>query len=108
MTGAVTATVLEDAPCCAIRSSCRLPTPLHARNASGRRVCTCRRERRFDNVHRGDLKGSVMGNGGKLVYISFSAEVNVSTTENLLAVCAQQVSEGVDHIYLLISTQGGN
>jgi ATP-dependent Clp protease, protease subunit len=41
-------------------------------------------------------------------YISFSAEVNVNTTENLIAVLAQQANQKVDHIYLLLSTPGGS
>ena len=40
-------------------------------------------------------------------YISFSAEINVNTTENLIAVLAQQANQGVDHVYLMLSTPGG-
>jgi ATP-dependent protease ClpP protease subunit len=40
-------------------------------------------------------------------YISFSAEINVNTTEHLIAVLAQQANQGVDHVYLMLSTPGG-
>ena len=42
------------------------------------------------------------------VYVSFSAEINPTTTENLIAVLANQANQGVDHVYLMISTPGGN
>jgi ATP-dependent protease ClpP protease subunit len=42
------------------------------------------------------------------VYVSFSAEITVTTTENLIAVLANQANQGVDHVYLMISTPGGN
>lgn len=42
------------------------------------------------------------------VYVSFSAEINVSTTEQLIAVLANQANQGIDHIYLMLSTPGGN
>jgi ATP-dependent protease ClpP protease subunit len=42
------------------------------------------------------------------VYVSFSAEINVSTTEQLIAVLANQASQRVDHVYLMLSTPGGN
>lgn len=41
------------------------------------------------------------------VYISFSAEINVQTTESLLAVCADLCQKRVDTIYLMLSTPGG-
>ncbi len=41
------------------------------------------------------------------IYVSFSAEINPNTTENLIAVLANQVTNGVDHVYLMISTPGG-
>jgi ATP-dependent Clp protease protease subunit len=41
-------------------------------------------------------------------YVTFSAEVNVNTTESLIAVLAQQANQGVDHVYLLLSTPGGS
>jgi ATP-dependent Clp protease protease subunit len=41
-------------------------------------------------------------------YISFSAEINVKTMEALLGVLAQQCSQGVKTIYLLLSTPGGH
>jgi ATP-dependent protease ClpP protease subunit len=41
-------------------------------------------------------------------YISFSAEINVNTTENLIAVMAQQANQKADHVYLLLSTPGGS
>lgn len=42
------------------------------------------------------------------VYVSFSAEINAHTTESLLAVLAQQANQGVQEVYLLLSTPGGN
>lgn len=41
------------------------------------------------------------------VYISFSAEVNVQTTESLLAVCADLCQKQVKTVYLMLSTAGG-
>ena len=41
------------------------------------------------------------------VYISFSAEINVSTGEHLIALMAKQVNDKVDHVYLLMSSPGG-
>lgn len=43
-----------------------------------------------------------------LVYVSFSAEINVSTAENLIAVMANCANEQVKQVYLLLSTPGGN
>lgn len=44
----------------------------------------------------------------KTLYISFSAEVNQNTTENLMGVVAQKVNAGIKDIYLLISSPGGS
>ena len=41
------------------------------------------------------------------VYISFSAEINPSTSESLLAVFANLINQRVPHIYLMLSTPGG-
>jgi ATP-dependent protease ClpP protease subunit len=41
------------------------------------------------------------------VYISFSAEINVTTTENLIAVLAQQANSKITHVHLMLSTPGG-
>lgn len=43
----------------------------------------------------------------KTVYISFSAEINALTSQHLIATLAQQANDGVEHVYLLLSTQGG-
>lgn len=40
-------------------------------------------------------------------YISFSAEINASTTEALIALIAQQVNQGTTDVYLMMSTPGG-
>ena len=37
----------------------------------------------------------------KTVYVSFSAEINVKTTESLIAVMSQQANDGVEHVSLL-------
>lgn len=42
-----------------------------------------------------------------LVYVSFSAEINVTTAENLIAVMANCANEQVKQVYLLLSTPGG-
>jgi ATP-dependent protease ClpP protease subunit len=42
------------------------------------------------------------------VFVSFSAEINASTTEQLIAVLANQATHGIDHVYLMLSTPGGN
>lgn len=42
------------------------------------------------------------------VYVSFSAEINQQTTEVLLGVCAEQINKGVQHVYLALSTPGGD
>lgn len=41
------------------------------------------------------------------VFITFSAEINVATTESLIATCAQCVTAGVEEVHLLLSTPGG-
>jgi len=43
----------------------------------------------------------------KTVYVSFNAEINVNTTESLLATLANLASQGVAEVHLLISTPGG-
>ncbi len=48
-----------------------------------------------------------MNPAAQTVYISFSAEINVQTTEALIAVLANQVNTGVQHVYLMLSTPGG-
>lgn len=40
-------------------------------------------------------------------YISFSADINPTTTETLLGVCGELVNKGAATIYCLISTPGG-
>lgn len=40
-------------------------------------------------------------------YVSFSAEINPSTTESLIAIMAQQAIQRIDEVYLLISSPGG-
>ena len=44
----------------------------------------------------------------KVVYLSFSAEINVKTVEQLLAFCADKVNNGFDEIHIGLSTPGGN
>lgn len=41
------------------------------------------------------------------IYVSFSAEINPTTTESLIALLSQNASKGVRHAYLLLSTPGG-
>lgn len=41
-------------------------------------------------------------------YISFSAEIIPFTTESLIALIGNLVNQGIKHIYLMISTPGGN
>ncbi|GAB6037157.1 hypothetical protein JCM15519_17160 [Fundidesulfovibrio butyratiphilus] len=43
----------------------------------------------------------------KTVYISFSAEINAQTCEQLLAATFKVIENGCDHIYYLFSTPGG-
>jgi ATP-dependent Clp protease protease subunit len=42
-----------------------------------------------------------------IVYVSFSAEINASTTESLIAVMSNCANKGVKKVYLLLSTPGG-
>lgn len=42
-----------------------------------------------------------------LVYVSFSAEINPHTTESLVAVMTECANKGVQNVYLLLSTPGG-
>ena len=42
------------------------------------------------------------------VYVSFSADINPTTTETLIGLCAKLSQEGATTIYLLLSTPGGN
>src|SRR5205807_8158127 len=42
-----------------------------------------------------------------VVYVSFSAEINASTTESLIATLAQLVGQKVAEVQLLLSTPGG-
>lgn len=44
---------------------------------------------------------------GQAVFVSFSAEVNASTTESLLATVANCANGGVAEVRLLLSTEGG-
>lgn len=41
------------------------------------------------------------------VYISFCAEINFKTAQNLLGVTFDQIKKGATHIYYLLSTPGG-
>ena len=41
-------------------------------------------------------------------YVSFSAEINAHTTASLIAVMAECANNGVQHVYLLLSTPGGS
>jgi len=43
-----------------------------------------------------------------IVYVNFSAEINPSTTESLLATIANIVTQGIPAVYVLLSTQGGS
>lgn len=45
--------------------------------------------------------------GCPLVYVSFSAEINVNTTENLIGIMANCANLEVKQVYLLLSTPGG-
>jgi len=47
-------------------------------------------------------------NNAPIVYVSFSAEVNPSTTEGLIAVMANCANRKVQKVYLLLSTPGGS
>lgn len=43
----------------------------------------------------------------KTAYISFSAEINANTTEQLIATAAQLVAQGHNRLYIMLSTPGG-
>ena len=45
--------------------------------------------------------------GTQLVYVSFSAEINVKTTESLIAVMSNLTNLGVQQVYLILNTPGG-
>ena len=45
--------------------------------------------------------------GTQLVYVSFSAEIDVKTTESLIAVMSNLVNLGVQQVYLILNTPGG-
>lgn len=45
--------------------------------------------------------------GPKTIYVSFSAEITMQTTEALLGVLAQQSAQGIERVYLMLSTPGG-
>ena len=45
---------------------------------------------------------------GVTQYVSFITDINQQTTEVLMGVCADFCNKGVEHIYLLLSTPGGN
>jgi ATP-dependent Clp protease, protease subunit len=42
------------------------------------------------------------------IYVTFSAEINPSTTESLIALLSQQINMGIQEVYPLLSTPGGN
>ena len=44
----------------------------------------------------------------EIVYVSFSAEINPTTTEALINAMASCASQGVKEVYLMISTPGGS
>jgi ATP-dependent Clp protease, protease subunit len=44
----------------------------------------------------------------KTAYISFSADINPTATETLIATLGNAVNQGVKNIYLMISTPGGS
>jgi len=43
-----------------------------------------------------------------VVYVTFQAEINSNTSESLIAVMSQCVNDGVEQVYLMLSTPGGN
>jgi ATP-dependent protease ClpP protease subunit len=43
----------------------------------------------------------------EMVYVSFAAEINPTTTEALIAAISQAVNQGVKKVYLMLSTPGG-
>jgi ATP-dependent protease ClpP protease subunit len=44
----------------------------------------------------------------RTAYVSFSAEINVTTTEQLIATTTQIIAQGFNRIYFLFCTPGGN
>src|SRR3546814_10438799 len=44
----------------------------------------------------------------KTAYVSFSAEINVTTCEHLVATCMNLVRDGFNELYFLFSTPGGS
>ncbi len=48
-----------------------------------------------------------MENQEKTAYISFSADINVTTAEHLMGTVFQEISKGANHIYILFSSTGG-
>lgn len=44
----------------------------------------------------------------RTAYVSFSAEINVTTCEHLIATCMNIVREGYNELYFLFSTPGGS
>jgi ATP-dependent Clp protease protease subunit len=44
----------------------------------------------------------------KIVYVSFSAEINVSTAEQLIVTMTNCLTQGFDEVHLLFSSGGGN
>jgi len=46
--------------------------------------------------------------GKKTAYVSFSAQIDPTTTESLIAQLAKLANEGVEHVYLALSTPGGS
>jgi len=44
----------------------------------------------------------------KPLFISFSAEVNQNTAENLMGIFAQRLNQGIKDFYLLLSSPGGS
>jgi len=47
-------------------------------------------------------------NISKPLFISFSAEVNQNTAENLMGIFAQRLNQGIKDSYLLLSSPGGS
>lgn len=41
-------------------------------------------------------------------YVSFSAEINVTTTEQFIAMCTQLIAQGFTQLYIMFSTPGGH
>jgi len=41
-------------------------------------------------------------------YVSFSADINPSSTESLIALLSQQANQGITEVYLMLSTPGGS